>query len=146
MLYLSTFINVVLIRGSGVKLEPRKINLTGGLLIVLFVIGILFASKYSPGKNKLATICLTGEKTNSNITQALAGMQGIKTVFLDPKSEILTFRYDSSQLTLNNIKEQLKSYGLKAQSLQSLKFVKKDRKLEEEQTKLFKLDFSPSAK
>ena len=128
-------------------MQQRKINLTGLILILLFVLGILFASKYSPGKNKLATICLSGEKYNSQeLTRVLSDIKGIKTVFLDPKSELLTFRYDSSRLKLKNIKKHLNTQGIEAQTLKSVKLLKSKNEISTDKTKLFKLDISPSAK
>ena len=93
----------------------------------------------------MATICLSKESYNSKkLTRVLSDIQGIKTVFVDPKSELLTFRYDSSRLTLDNIKKHLSNQGIKTQSLKSVKLIKSRDEIPEKKTKLFKLDISPS--
>lgn len=127
-------------------MKNRKINLTGLILIILFVLGMLFASNYSSGKSKLATLCFSGgEKNTGELTKVLSEIEGVRTVFLDPKSELLTFRYDSSRLTLERIKDQLSEYGLNAQNLKSVKILKAQKKQQQEPTPLFKLDISPSS-
>jgi len=128
-------------------MKQRNINYMVILLFGIFVLGILFASKYTPGKNKLATICVSKKtKDTQEMTKLLAGFQGIKTVFVDPKSELITFRYDSSKLTLESIKEKLNEHGLETLDLKSVKIIKSEKNLSDKKTKLFKLDFSSSAK
>ncbi|HMA62335.1 MAG TPA: hypothetical protein VKP78_06755 [bacterium] len=127
-------------------MRQRKISFTAVVFFILFVLGILFASKYSPGKSKLATICFSENNVDSDkVTQALADVTGIRTVFLDPKSELLTFRYNSSDLTLQKIKDQLRKMGIEAQSLQSVRLIKSSDQKEQSRQKLFTLDIYPSS-
>jgi len=82
---------------------------------------------------------------SDKVTQALADVTGIRTVFLDPKSELLTFRYNSSDLTLQKIKDQLRKMGIEAQSLQSVRLIKSSDQKEQSRQKLFTLDIYPSS-
>jgi len=125
----------------------KKVNISFVIIISLFVLGILFASSYSANKTQLATLSLTNSQSNSSkLAQKITKIKGVKTVFLDNGTQLLTLRYDNSKLNLKKIKKHLENKGILVEKLNSIKIIpsKERSEIYKKNRNIVELNFSPS--
>ncbi len=115
-------------------MKNRGVSVVGLILLFIFAAAILVDGKYSPETSKLVTIHIDGvdDQTIANkVVEMVRMIEGVQTVFLDEKSNLCTFRYDSGKINLKTVERQLAGLGIKFIPVESVKILepetKKDR-------------------
>ena len=111
-------------------------------MIILFALGILFASQYSPGTERIATFSVKecDDLLLINSVELLEqNFEGVEKIFVDTKTNIFSIRYESSQVSLDTIICFFKDENLVIESSNSVSLMKEN---EPKDKKLFKVSFS----
>ncbi|MBN2281960.1 MAG: hypothetical protein JXQ65_15365 [Candidatus Marinimicrobia bacterium] len=112
-------------------------------LIILFALGILFASQYSPGTERIATFSVArcdGDQLVKCVTELERNFDGVEKIFVDTKTNIFSIRYESSSVSIDSVKEFFSDAGVTIESSNSISLMgEKDNGPDK---KLFKISFS----
>ncbi len=125
-------------------MRQRNVNILLIALFCLFVIGILLGSRYHPQATKLMTIHideLEKDQAAEQIENIVELMEGVQTIFIDEKSKLFTFRYDSGKISYSTVASKLSGFGLTVAPVKSVRLL--DQKYSPEpENKLFKIEIS----
>ena len=112
-------------------------------LIILFALGILFASQYTPGTERIATFSVS-DCNAGKLTEVVDLMDNnydsLEKIFVDTKTNIFSVRYESSILSIDSVKSFFATHNLTIESSNSVNLMKEKKKVKEK--KLFKISFS----
>lgn len=106
--------------------QNQSINIFGLLLLVLFAAAIIVDGKYNPNTSEMITIQIDGIENRGiaeKVTEMVRMIEGIQTVFIDEKSSLCTFRYDSGKINLKSVESQLAGLGVKFKPVESVKIL-----------------------
>ena len=112
-------------------------------LIILFALGILFASQYSPGTERIATfsVCDCDRVKLENCVSELENtFDGVEKIFVDTKANIFSIRYESSSVSIDSVKKFFDDADLVIESSNSINLMNKEESSSDK--KLFKISFS----
>ena len=112
-------------------------------LIILFALGILFASQYSPGTERIATFFVSeceGERLLEQVDLLEINFDGVDKIFVDTKTNIFSIRYESSLVSVDSVKQFFADADLVIESSNSVSLMKTEESTAEK--KLFKISFS----
>ena len=112
-------------------------------LVILFALGILFASQYTPGTERIVTFSVDdcdGEKLLDCVDQLTRTFTGVEKIFVDTKANIFSVRYESSLVTLDSVKSFFSEADLVIKSSNSVNLMRKEEKSKDK--RLFKISFS----
>lgn len=85
--------------------------------------------KYSPSSSELVTIHIDGiadEAIANKVREVTRMIEGVQTVFIDEKSNLCTFRYDSGKIDLEGVEKQMAGLGIKFIPVESVKILEPD--------------------
>lgn len=103
-----------------------KTNIIGVILLVILAVAILVDGKYDPATSEMITFQIDGIN-NEDIAQKVAELvrkiEGVQAVFVDEKSALCTFRYDSGKIDLKTVENQLASLGIQFIPLESVRIL-----------------------
>lgn len=123
-------------------MKKRSFSPSFLFLIILFVLGILFASQYSPGSERIVTFsvdqCESAQLVNC-VELLEQKFEGVEKIFVDTKTNIFSIRYESSQVSLDTIIAFFEDADLVIESSNSVSLMKEE---EPKNKKLFKISFS----
>ena len=98
-------------------------------LVILFALGILFASQYTPGTERIVTFSVDdcdGEKLLDCVDQLTRTFTGVEKIFVDTKANIFSVRYESSLVTLDSVKSFFSEADLVIKSSNSVNLMRKE--------------------
>jgi len=125
-------------------MRQRNMNILLISLFCLFVIGILLGSRYHPQGTKLMTIHIEGleeDQAAEQIESIVELLEGVQTIFVDEKSKLFTFRYDSGKISYRTVESKLSGFGLTVTPVKSVRLL--DQKYSPQpKDKLFKIEIS----
>ncbi|RKY61712.1 MAG: hypothetical protein DRP96_02365 [Candidatus Neomarinimicrobiota bacterium] len=108
------------------KNQNQNISIFGPLLLVFFAAAILVDGKYNPNTSEMITIQIDGIEDRviaEKVTEMVRMIEGIQTVFIDEKSSLCTFRYDTGKINLKSVESQLAGLGVKFNPIESVKIL-----------------------
>lgn len=111
-------------------------------MIILFALGILFASQYTPGTERIVTFSVKEcNETNlvKNVDLLEKQFEGVEKIFVDSNANIFSIRYESSLISLDTIVSFFEKANLVIESSNSVSLMKEE---ESKEKKLFKISFS----
>ncbi len=112
-------------------------------LIILFALGILFASQYSPGTERIVTFSVSeceSERLIKQVDLLEINFNGVDKIFVDTKTNIFSIRYESSLVSIDSVKQFFADADLVIESSNSVNLMKSKENPKEK--KLFKISFS----
>jgi hypothetical protein len=90
------------------------------LFLIVFTVGILLVGKDVPIHTKMVTLWINADD-DQNLEQRVSGivdqLEGVETIFVDEKSNIFTFRYDSGKIDVSKMQIFLAENGLNVDTL-----------------------------
>ena len=95
--------------------------------ILLLTLGILFANNYSAGVEKIATLSLqncTKPQLIDCKNLLIKKYHTIEQISVDHKTHILSIRYNSTKISLDNLVADLKKMNITVQSSNSIRLMK----------------------
>ena len=112
-------------------------------MIILFALGILFASQYSQGNKRIATFSvLKCDETQliDCVNRLDLQFVGIEKIFIDTKTNIFSIRYESSQISIDTVISFFNQSNLIIESSNSVSLMREEKNQKEK--KLFQISFS----
>ncbi len=103
-----------------------KANIIGVILLVILAVAILIDGKYNPATSEMITIQIDGinnEDIAQKVTELVRKIEGVQSVFVDEKSALCTFRYDSGKIDLKTVENQLASMGIQFRPLEPVRIL-----------------------
>jgi len=110
-------------------MKSREVHSLGVFLLIIFAVAILLDGKYSPLSSELVTIHVDGiadEAIADKVREVTRMIEGVQTVFIDEKSNLCTFRYDSGKIDLEGVEKQMAGFGIKFTPVESVKILEPD--------------------
>ncbi|MCD6441234.1 MAG: hypothetical protein J7L86_05555 [Candidatus Marinimicrobia bacterium] len=110
-------------------MKSREVHSLGIFLLIIFAAAILLDGKYSPSSSELVTIHVDGiadEAIADKVREVTRMIEGVQTVFIDEKSNLCTFRYDSGKIDLEGVEKQMAGFGIKFTPVESVKILEPD--------------------
>jgi hypothetical protein len=108
-------------------MKKRSFSPSFLFLIILFALGILFASQYSPGTERIATFSVE-ECDDMFLTERVELLEqqyeGVEKIFVDTKTNIFSIRYESSSVAMDSIITFFKKADLTIESSNSVSLLK----------------------
>ena len=100
-------------------------SILGLVLLVVFAAAILVNGKYSPGTStELITIQIDGiedEVIAGKVNEMVQMIEGLQTIFIDEKTNLCTFRFDTGKTNLQFVESQLAGLGVKINPVKPVK-------------------------
>ena len=100
-----------------------------GVCLAVFAIGVLLVGSYSPSSSKLATIYVQGtekQEVANQIRGLVKMLDGVQSVFVNEKTNLITFRYDSGVIDIPEIENRLAGLGLQTSQIKCIKLLNGD--------------------
>jgi len=124
--------------------QNNGISIFGPILLLLFAAAILVNGKYTPNTSEMITLQIDGID-NKVIAEKVSDMvrmiEGVQTVFIDQKSNLCTFRYDSGKTNLQVVESQLAGLGVTFNPIESVKILES----QENRKKLLSITINPAS-
>ncbi len=112
-------------------------------LIILFALGILFASQYSPGSERIVTFSVCeceGVKLENCVSALETNFEGVEKIFVDTKANIFSIRYESSMVSVDSVKKFFHDADLVIESSNSINLMNDEKSFSDR--KLYNNSFS----
>ena len=96
--------------------------------VALFAMGVLLIGKYSPSETNLSTIYIKGinqTDTASRIQELVQSLSGVRSVFVDGCSQLLTVQYDSGSTDIQAFRKCLMGAGLSIEEIKGYSLLSK---------------------
>ncbi|MDO9548929.1 MAG: hypothetical protein Q7J65_08220, partial [Candidatus Marinimicrobia bacterium] len=125
--------------------QNKSINIFGLILLILFAAAILVNGKYSPNTSEMITLQIDGIDNKviaQKVTEMVRMIEGIQTVFIDERSNLCTFRYDTGKINLQVVESQLAGLGVTFNPIESVKILEPL----ENRKKLLSIKINPASK
>ena len=119
-------------------------SLLGLMLLMLFAAAILLDGKYMPNTSELVTIQIDGIENRviaDQVKKMVKMIEGVQTIFIDEKTSLCTFRYDSGKVNLSTLESQLNNLGIKFRPLKSVRILDVNK----QESKLFSIKITPAS-
>lgn len=119
-------------------------SLLGLMLLILFAAAILLDGKYMPNTSELVTIQIDGIENRviaDQVKKMVKMIEGVQTIFIDEKTSLCTFRYDSGKVDLSTLESQLNNLGIKFRPLKSVRILDVNK----HESKLFSIKITPAS-
>ncbi|MCD6206067.1 MAG: hypothetical protein J7L22_10445 [Candidatus Marinimicrobia bacterium] len=119
-------------------------SLLGLMLLILFAAAILLDGKYMPNTSELVTIQIDGIENRviaDQVKKMVKMIEGVQTIFIDEKTSLCTFRYDSGKVNLSTLESQLNNLGIKFRPLKSVRILDVNK----QESKLFSIKITPAS-
>lgn len=110
----------------------------------MFAMAILVNGKYTPNTSEMITLQIDGVDDKviaEKVSEMVRMIEGIQTVFIDEKSSLCTFRYDSGKTNLQVVESQLAGLGVTFNPIEPVKILEPH----ENRKKLLSIKINPAS-